>query len=108
MKPTIIVFFCPEDGPDLDYVALGWGRTNNIRRDRGDTAEGGAHSNILQKLALPFIPIQECKETKDRGGQKPYATLTDDKQVCAGGRFGKLYRAMLFRGSKKSDVITSK
>ena len=85
----ISICFCiPEDGPDLDYVALGWGRTNNIRRDRGDTAEGGAHSNILQKLKLPFIPIDECKETKDRGGQKPYATLTNDKQVCAGGRFG--------------------
>ena len=67
---------------------MGWGRTNNIRRDRGDTAEGGAHSNILQKLALPFIPIDECKETKDRAGQKPYATLTNNKQVCAGGRFG--------------------
>ena len=74
----------------MEYIALGWGRTNNAIRDRGDTSEGGAHSNILQKLELPFVPIQECKETKDRAGNEPYATLTNTKQVCAGGRKGTL------------------
>ena len=68
---------------------MGWGRTHN-RRDRGDTSEGGAHSNILQKLELPFVPIDKCKRTKDIAGNEPYATLTNTKQVCAGGRRGIL------------------
>ena len=72
-----------ESADDVEYVALGWGRTNNIRRDTGDTREGGAHSNVLQKLNLPFIPINECRDEF-----KSYSKLTNNKQVCAGGEKG--------------------
>ena len=76
------IFLDTEEYPNEYYVS-GWGRTNNNRRDSGDTLEGGAHSNVLQKLKLPLILADKCKED-----YKAYSVITSDKQVCAGGERG--------------------
>ena len=64
---------------------MGWGRTNNKRGDAGDRFTGGAHSNVLQKLKVPFIPNVSC-----RGNYKAFRNITTNKQICAGGERGTL------------------
>ena len=71
---------------NIEYVAMGWGRTTNRRSDRGNVQEGGAHSNILQKLNVSFVPIENCTAIA-----KAYNNLTSDKQICAKtGRRGNI------------------
>ena len=70
-------------GPEgNEFTVMGWGRTNNDRRDQGDKNEGGAHKNILQKLGLPLITNNHCKTNPN---WKAFSKITDDRQVCAGG-----------------------
>ena len=64
---------------------MGWGRTNNLRGDAGDRFVGGAHSNVLQKLKVPFIPNAICRTT-----YKSFRSITNNKQICAGGERGDL------------------
>ena len=40
---------------------MGWGRTNNNNRDKGDKDDGGAFENVLQKLSVPHIVNSWCK-----------------------------------------------
>ena len=72
---------------------MGWGRTNNNRRDQGDKDEGGAYKNILQKLSVPHIETSWCKSNPQ---WKAFSTITTDRQVCAGGRFRKLNLVLFF------------
>ena len=76
------MFLDSEEYPNEYYVS-GWGRTNNKRNDAGDRFDGGAHANVLQKLKLPLILADKCKED-----YKAYNVITSDKQVCAGGERG--------------------
>ena len=62
---------------------MGWGRTNNKRGDAGDRFTGGAHSNVLQKLKVPFIPNVACREN-----YPSFQNITTNKQICAGGERG--------------------
>ena len=71
-----------------EYTVMGWGRTNNVRRDQGDKKEGGAHSNVLQKLQLPDIPVDQCKSKPE---WKAFSQITTDKQLCAGAKLRKCY-----------------
>ena len=76
-------------GPEgNEFTVMGWGRTNNDRRDQGDKNEGGAHKNILQKLGLPLITTNHCKTNPS---WKAFSKITDDRQVCAGGLKRKYY-----------------
>ena len=72
------------------YLVAGWGRTSNVRWDRGDISVAGVHSKILKKLEVPFIEARECKERYDIFGK-----ITDNKQVCAGGIKGNKYIVQL-------------
>ena len=67
------------------YLVMGWGRTNNKRFDLGDRFSGGAHSNILQQLEVPFIQNELC-----RSNYTAFQNITSDKQICAGGIKGIL------------------
>ena len=62
---------------------MGWGRTNNKRNDAGDRFSGGAHSNVLQKLKVPFIANDFC-----RSNYTAFQNITSNKQICAGGMQG--------------------
>ena len=62
---------------------MGWGRTNNKRHDAGDRFTGGAHSNVLQKLKVPFIPNLSCRKN-----YQAFSNITTNKQICAGGERG--------------------
>ena len=68
--------------PDENFIASGWGRTNNDVNDRGDIGIAGAHSARLKKLAVPLIPLDQCTED--------YSIFKDltKKQICAGGKKG--------------------
>jgi len=72
----------PQGPEGNEFTVMGWGRTNNDRRDQGDKNEGGAHKNILQKLGLPLITTNHCKTNPS---WKAFSKITDDRQVCAGG-----------------------
>ena len=85
------MFLDTEEYPNEYYVS-GWGRTNNKRNDAGDRFDGGAHSNVLQKLKLPLILADKCKED-----YKAYNVITSDKQVCAGGERGNYTMLGLLR-----------
>ena len=65
---------------------MGWGRTNNKRNNAGDRFSGGAHSNILQKLEVPFVTNEMC-----RSNYKAFQNITRNKQICAGGIKGIYY-----------------
>ena len=81
-------------GPDGDeYTVMGWGRSNNNRRDQGDKDDGGAYKNVLQKLGVPHIETSWCKSNPQ---WKAFSTITTDRQVCAGGRFRELNLIFLF------------
>merc|ERR1719219_1746727 len=69
--------------PKENYVVSGWGRTNNVYGDRGDIGVSGAHSAKLQKLEVPFIDIETCKN------DFPIFKQLTEKQLCAGGEAGK-------------------
>ena len=62
------------------HIVMGWGRTNNKRADVGDRFSGGAHSNILQQLEVPFIANELC-----RSNYTAFQSITSNKQICAGG-----------------------
>ena len=68
--------------PKSKYLVAGWGLTTN------DVF--GDHSAILQKLEVPFIPINVCKTDYDI-----YKNLTI-KQVCAGGIPGNQTTQLIF------------
>ena len=70
------------DGWEL-YVA-GWGRTSSNTRDQGDFRRVGAHSNIMQKLKVPDISIEECKTKYD-----VFKNIHPTSHLCAGGEIGK-------------------
>ena len=59
---------------------MGWGRTNNNWDDAGDRFSGGAFSDILQQLKVPFIANDLC-----RSKYKAFQNITSNKQICAGG-----------------------
>ena len=71
-----------------EYTVMGWGRTNNVRGDSGDKKEAGAYKSILQKLALPHIPIGWCRSNPK---WRSFHRITEDRQVCAGGKTGKFF-----------------
>jgi len=72
-------------GPGSDeFTVMGWGRTNNDRRNQGDKDEGGAFKNVLQKLSVPHIENSWCKSNPQ---WKAFSKITTDRQICAGGRF---------------------
>ena len=68
---------------------MGWGRTNNNRFDAGDRFMGGAHSNVLQKLKVPFITNELC-----RTNYTAFNNITTNKQICAGGEASKLHNLL--------------
>ena len=68
------------------HLVMGWGRTNNKRNDVGDRFSGGAHSNILQQLEVPFVTNEMC-----RSNYKAFQNITRNKQICAGGIKGIYY-----------------
>ena len=71
--------------PPNTYIVAGWGRTNNDVYDRGDIGSAGAHSSRLKAVELSYIPLDQCKSD--------YSISKDitEKQICAGGKKGKLY-----------------
>ena len=69
-----------------EFKVIGWGRTNNKRGDNGDREEGGAYKSTLQELNVPYIPIQTCKSNPT---WKTFSKISDDRQICAGGRLRK-------------------
>jgi len=69
--------------PKENYLVSGWGRTNNVYGDRGDIGVSGAHSAKLQKLEVPFIDIETCKN------DFPIFKQLTEKQLCAGGKAGE-------------------
>jgi len=74
-------------GPGSDeYTVMGWGRTNNNNRDKGDKDDGGAFENVLQKLSVPHIVNSWCKSNPQ---WKAFSKITTDRQLCAGGRLRK-------------------
>ena len=72
-----------ESNLENEYLVMGWGRTNNNRFDAGDRFMGGAHSNVLQKLKVPFITNELC-----RTNYTAFNNITTNKQICAGGEKG--------------------
>ena len=68
------------------HLVMGWGRTNNKKNDAGDRFSGGAHSNILQQLEVPFVTNEMC-----RSNYKAFQNITRNKQICAGGIKGIYY-----------------
>ena len=67
------------------HLVMGWGRTNNDR-GYGDKKSGGAYKNVLQKLVLPHIPIDECRSNSK---WRSFHRITEDRQICAGGKIRK-------------------
>ena len=76
--------FITEEKLENEYLVMGWGRTNNNRFDAGDRFVGGAHSNVLQKLKVPFISNELCRQN-----YTAFNNITSNKQICAGGERGK-------------------
>ena len=97
-KPPHLLFICctgvyliskkhlyiTEEKLENEYLVMGWGRTNNNRFDAGDRFQGGAHSNVLQKLKVPFIANELCRQN-----YTAFNNITSNKQICAGGERGK-------------------
>ena len=73
-------------GGTVEHIVTGWGRTNNNKFDIGDRFEGGAHSNALLQLKIPFITNEKC-----RSDFKAFSGITTDKQICAGGLRGMFW-----------------
>lgn len=69
---------------DWELLVAGWGRTSSDARDHGDFRKIGAHSNIMQKLVLPPVPIEECKTKYD-----VFKNIHSVRHLCAGGEKGK-------------------
>ena len=85
LKHHIVYKLCDFIGPGSDeYTVMGWGRTNNNNRDKGDKDDGGAFENVLQKLSVPHIVNSWCKSNPQ---WKAFSKITTDRQLCAGGRF---------------------
>ena len=95
--PKLTIIFCTglcliskkylyitEEKLENEYLVMGWGRTNNNRFDAGDRFQGGAHSNVLQKLKVPFIANELCRQN-----YTAFNNITSNKQICAGGERGK-------------------
>ncbi|KAL1122645.1 hypothetical protein AAG570_002972, partial [Ranatra chinensis] len=59
-------------------IATGWGHTEY----------GGKQSNMLQKIVLPIIPIEECRKTFGPSPKIPNG-LNYNWHLCAGGIIGK-------------------
>jgi hypothetical protein len=83
---------------DNEHWAVGWGRTNNIKRSQGDRHQGGAFINILQKLKLPIVPPETCRTWGEDKGIKesPFRTIATDKYLCAGGRKSKFHYSLYY------------
>jgi len=69
---------------DWELLVAGWGRTSSDARDHGDFRKIGAHSNIMQKLVLPPVPIEECKTKYD-----VFKNIHSVRHLCAGGEKGR-------------------
>ena len=66
--------------PSNHAVVAGWGRTSNDFSDRGDLAESGAFSNVLQKVEVNLLTDSECLQN--------FKNLNTQRQMCAGGEGG--------------------
>ena len=85
--------------PNENFIVSGWGRTNNDAYDRGDIRLSGAHSARLKKLAVPLIPLDQCRDFSIFKG------LTEN-QICAGGKKGtKCLFYISFLNSKNDSYL---
>lgn len=69
---------------DWELLVAGWGRNSSDHKDLGDFRRIGAHSNIMQKLIVPSVPMDECKSNF-----KFFRNIHSVRHLCAGGEIGK-------------------
>ncbi len=69
--------------PDEELIVAGWGRTHNNRTDYGNIFQSGTFSNVLKKLTVPLVPIQQCKSRYDL-----FSNISSLRHICAGGETG--------------------
>ena len=68
--------------------------TDNKRDNRGrafvktvDLRRRREPASILQKLVVPYVPIAECRETRN---YKAFKKISSTRHLCAGGERGIL------------------
>jgi len=69
---------------EWELLVAGWGRNSSDHKDVGDFRRIGAHANIMQKLVVPIVPIEECKSNF-----KFFKNIHSVRHLCAGGEIGK-------------------
>ena len=82
------------DERDEELIVAGWGLTDNKRDNRGrafvktvDLRRRREPASILQKLVVPYVPIAECRETRN---YKAFKKISSTRHLCAGGERGIL------------------
>ena len=70
---------------EWELLVAGWGRNSSDHKDVGDFRRIGAHANIMQKLVVPIVPIEECKSNF-----KFFRNIHSVRHLCAGGEIGNL------------------